>query len=80
MFSVRALRESSNNCVFLFGSLGFFSLYLTLGNNFLLGERRDYRDFNRQERIPIASTIGDTWDYENNLRVIIPGVPVDVSV
>ena len=57
-----------------------FILYLTLGNNFLLGERRDYRDFNRQERIPIASTIGDTWDYENNLRVIIPGVPVDVSV
>ena len=58
--------------------MSFFSL--TLGNNFLLGERRDYRDFNHQERIPIASTIEETWDYENNLRVIIPGLPVDVSV
>ena len=58
----------------------FPCLSLTLGNNFLLGERRDYRDFNHQERIPIASTIEETWDYENNLRVIIPGLPVDVSV
>lgn len=64
--------------LFLFPLFSF--VYLTLGNNFLLGERRDYREYNRQERIPIASTIGDTWDYENNLRVIIPGVPVDVSV